>query len=594
MAGGELVMTRKLMTQAGINSKWKMKWSWKASATKQHMYVAVVESVTTDYLALHFTHGDDTSSHEGSLSPLSTDSTTVRGHFPDPRVLYWSISQYHDGRTASEDEARSDGPPPTTSLSKLGAPVEEVESSNTESGAPTVQAVTDPNPAMGGPDAQELTSHRPEEVMNRCTETGTPAMQAVEDWNNTLNQSADKELDEDEWTLEELIEHSDASGIPHHEARDDEVQSEDLEALAANEQQLDYDDLESLSDTSDTAPRQKGRSNKYADRIGRHSDLLASLALKEDEPTPNLNPLQLRIAESLLRAKWDERSHLEKRRTSSGYQERQVALIGILFRIDWSDATNPVLECRPVSSRHQMFSKLATSRHWCPSTCAGRWRMCLGILKALRLEVHADDKTLAKLLAQDAKEDRVIARDFLRIEDLRVLRAWIDPEARLLLDLTFFLGQRLSDVMRVRAGGIFSVNSPDGQLTAVTFTSTKTQTDPYALHVPEMTLGTRLSTHIEKWSLTANDVLFLDKNYTAISNAIKRLKTQQNRPELSVVSLRRGGLTHWALKKASVGLLLRLSRHTTEKMLMTYLGHGAYLTTHATELVNLAMLYPIE
>ena len=145
--------------------------------------------------------------------------------------------------------------------------------------------------------------------------------------------------------------------------------------------------------------------------------------------------------------------------------------------------------------------------------------------------------------------------------------------------LTFLLGQRLSDVVRLQARSLTTFP----RHRSVTFFEGKVvpKIGPFSVNfktpspTSQLAIAWEQLQHVAQSQALPTD--YLVQNPKMAQEKIVSFITKDVR------SLRRGGLTMMALSGATMEQLLIFSKHASEKMLMKYILHGAALAQQAEE-----------
>jgi hypothetical protein len=162
------------------------------------------------------------------------------------------------------------------------------------------------------------------------------------------------------------------------------------------------------------------------------------------------------------------------------------------------------------------------------------------------------------------------------------------------LRLSFELGQRMGDCLNLQATHIRQINDPKThtQFVAVKFVKGKTtrRMDPYTLHVPFGSITGQEVYQLAQAVISRQGkaqgepsigpLLFGPKKDAEA--AIRRALLRVNK-DLSILSVRRGGLQRMSLEGCSIACLMHHSRHADETMLNRYLGWGTFNLEAARE-----------
>lgn len=280
-------------------------------------------------------------------------------------------------------------------------------------------------------------------------------------------------------------------------------------------------------------------------------------------------------------AAWDARSATRKALVSRQYQDlqRRFLYLSVL------DAPEFI----------QQFDLEKTKRSWSGATAALYFVAALEARETIGMIVEEELRLKAKLLTYEEKEEDGV-RPTLAATPQQIQQAatFLQPQHAAALLVSFELGQRLGDCLNLFADKVQTFLDPQTRVDFVALTFVKGKTtrrrDPYTLHMPlhtqagqavhslvTSTLQTKQSASKTK---SPTKLLFGPKQAAllAIRQALKQVHN-----DLSILSVRRGGLQRMALGGCSVACLMHHSRHADETMLNRYLQWGLYNLEMARE-----------
>jgi hypothetical protein len=183
-------------------------------------------------------------------------------------------------------------------------------------------------------------------------------------------------------------------------------------------------------------------------------------------------------------------------------------------------------------------------------------------------------------LEEDSKHPTVPAEPDEIERAIQALLGGGHTEESVALELAYVIGQRQGDVLNLRTASLSIVQ----KYVAIQFRVGKCtrRVQPFCLHVPtESRVGRRLLELQTARVTSREDFLFRSHQdklqvLTTIKAALKNVNVN-----LTILSVRRGGLQAMALAQLPMWVLLHHSRHTTEKNLMRYLNWGEVFTAGA-------------
>lgn len=273
-----------------------------------------------------------------------------------------------------------------------------------------------------------------------------------------------------------------------------------------------------------------------------------------------------------LKSRWDQRSGSLKQISTAAWQNTQRRFLPLL-----------VLS---TSEREEEFEARRDAGGWSYRTCAGYWSAMVKAAEQVGVQVTPEMRVCGRLYSFLGKEEdeKRKTKPLLRGQ-LSHLQPLLCPLTFLLVETAFELGQRIGDTAKLQADHITWLQ--DGatglKLLAIQYRKGKTtrRRDPFTLH-----LAASMPLAADLWNTAQSrrgQLLFCDPDnvcamMTEMRNALKNIDA-----ELSLLSIRRGGLQDMALAGMSESSLLHHSRHTTLQLLHRYLEWGTLMLDHARE-----------
>jgi hypothetical protein len=172
-------------------------------------------------------------------------------------------------------------------------------------------------------------------------------------------------------------------------------------------------------------------------------------------------------------------------------------------------------------------------------------------------------------------------------DEVTAAAALLPPHLALVCQLAYILGQRLGDCLNLTSPCCTVIYDPVSGVTflSILFRRGKTTrvTQPFTLHLPMTHVIAPEILHLDK--ARRGRLLFCDDGEDAKMTALKLIAgaLRQVNPNLTALSIRRGGLQAMALSGCSTETLLAHSRHQCQKNLERYLNWGALLLDPARE-----------
>jgi hypothetical protein len=248
----------------------------------------------------------------------------------------------------------------------------------------------------------------------------------------------------------------------------------------------------------------------------------------------------------------------------------------------------------PEKEALEHFDRIRETGGWCGTTTAQYWATICAAAKTLSLPLppsFAQRRKIYEHLAKEENDKRPTVP--MTNSDMVAIGCALRQDHRLELQVSFFLGQRIGDVLQVRVEGLRQIDDTPSKtgLLSIAFRKGKTvrRRDPFSLHIPS---DQPLAQELLQVAATksAKDYLFVaDESRETAMSAI-RSAIKKHDPTLSLLLIRRGGLQALADEGASLSTLLHHSRHTTEMMLNRYLNWGERNLLAARERLGLTSL----
>ena len=219
--------------------------------------------------------------------------------------------------------------------------------------------------------------------------------------------------------------------------------------------------------------------------------------------------------------------------------------------------------------RFLIFRELAQIVPWAPSTQAAYWEGVVAMLTALGATQSHDLRNL-RWLEQESAQVQPKAAPPLRLEHIQAILHAPVSEAAVAILLTWFLGQRLSDIALLQPNRI-RVQSKE--FISITFVEGKVirKIRPYSLFLP-------VDHFLTTWLLRlASSRTGGTRVFNAALDIETRLLLKAIDETLEARSVRRGGLQMMALSGWPRESILMFSKHASVAMLNKYLDAGALI-----------------
>lgn len=231
------------------------------------------------------------------------------------------------------------------------------------------------------------------------------------------------------------------------------------------------------------------------------------------------------------------------------------------------------LAIKDEDKREEIFDAVAEVFGWSPQTQPNYWSGLMKAMQLLNMNPSFRARLKAKLLSVQAKESDSIRPTIPASEDqIRMaIKKLTSREAKAALHLAFELGQRQGDVLNLEIGSITVVSKGLQQYIAIRFRKGKTtrRLQPYCLHLRREEQLSNDLLQLQESKQDSKGLLFGNPEQT-----LEEIRVQMNSLNLSILSIRRGGLQRMSTNGLSIESLLHHSRHTSIPSLMRYLNWG--------------------
>lgn len=274
-----------------------------------------------------------------------------------------------------------------------------------------------------------------------------------------------------------------------------------------------------------------------------------------------------------LNEKWAQRHAVVRSATSKAYQK-------VMYNF---------LALSPLSPevRIDIITAMSAVLGWDPATTSKYWHATTAAMKSVNVEVTPLDRLCTKnleILAKAKIPDLPTVP--LSETDLQQILPAMSWEAQMILLISFLLGQRICDVIKLTTDQIHQVTDTTTHTEFVTLTfydgKTIARLQPYTLHLPKNSAAGHL---IMKWKDSPA------KSVNAmVCNEIRIALQTVNNGNYSLLSIRKGGLQRMALAGMRDEDILTFSRHTTISMLHRYLDWGRVALTSTRVAHSLGLL----
>ena len=258
-----------------------------------------------------------------------------------------------------------------------------------------------------------------------------------------------------------------------------------------------------------------------------------------------------------LMSRWSFRASAY-RRSGSEFQSVQLRFL-------------PFAQLHPLL-RFDVFNTISEQKAWRWSTRETYWGTIISMLRVCQIPIcDHDGKNLAYLKAKAQTELPSTAPPMLEIH-IFMLRV---DKISLLIIITFFLGQRISDMAIAQLPHIRVM----GHFIAITLVEGKVipRIGPYTLFISSSTFYGQAMLHLMQQR--AGEKFLWEPGTLAEATVRLHEMGLENR------SVRRGGLQQMAMLRWPPHVILRFSKHVDEPMLMKYLGHGQVVLHDALTMI---------
>lgn len=283
---------------------------------------------------------------------------------------------------------------------------------------------------------------------------------------------------------------------------------------------------------------------------------------------------------TILESKWEARSEMMRKTSQESWQATQHRFLPLL--------------CLPPAEMEEEFELRRDCFEWTYGTAGQYWSALIKAAETVGIAITFHMRQVAKVYKflkneEDPKRPTKPIQEPILLAAANQLQSQDKQGAALALQISYVLGQRVGDTLKLMAKSIDTVRDEATSLTFVALTyrygKTTRRRAPYTVHLDG---ETDLAQELLSWSATRQDnssPLFGD-NLTVLGDIRDALKTQD--AELCILSVRRGGLQRMALAGLSQETILHHSRHATISMLDRYLEWGKLSLNAAREMVSLA------
>lgn len=285
------------------------------------------------------------------------------------------------------------------------------------------------------------------------------------------------------------------------------------------------------------------------------------------EKEPEYLTTDLTAAERLLleefRVKWRSQPVVFQKLSSDGWRNVQCRFLELLpLQPDEMEAEFEL--------RRDVFQ-------WSYGTCSQYWSALIKAAEAVELPITRRMRAQAKIFNfmkwEESPKRPTTAASLIEIQEASLS---LSPMASVALQISFELGQRLGDTLKLERCGIDKIFDDFTKTSFVTLTYRKGKTTrrraPFTVHLMEhSTVGKLLLDYVP----TVNELnLFGDlPQHIKILGEIRDSLSNVN-AALGILSVRRGGLQAMALAGLSEAAILHHSRHSTRELLERYLEWG--------------------
>ena len=271
---------------------------------------------------------------------------------------------------------------------------------------------------------------------------------------------------------------------------------------------------------------------------------------------------------------------------SQGYKSAQLR---VLFLADY-----------PHAKRFTRFEAECLKHRLAPTSAASLWVAWIAVQKSITeltsIERAADAKALNQLEIRANKHHVWFAKPLTRemLQDVMTISD-SDPSMASLIAMSWTLGQRLSDMIRLHPTDVTPSHIPNTICICVRRFKTERTNQPYTLFAN--TSSTWYKQFCRDVSRAAKHKTFIYTNEDTQEehNAVIHRATELLRhvdSDLESRSVRRGGLQDMAIRGTPSKVILKFSRHASLEMLDRYLNWGASSTHSAMAMLTAQQVAP--
>jgi integrase len=225
------------------------------------------------------------------------------------------------------------------------------------------------------------------------------------------------------------------------------------------------------------------------------------------------------------------------------------------------------------------FEKARVDYSWSYATAALYFSATMCAAKATGTDLGGSAVATQKMYSILAGEDEPKRpTEPLTEEIVQQVAAHLSPDAQLLLQIAFHLGQRVGDCAQLQSKNlkVLEPTKTTPRLAAFNFRQGKTTRvkSQFTMHLPLN--DTEFKWLTEGWKRLNERQFCFGANLNACVVVMTEIRKELKRinPQLSLLSIRRGGLQAMALEGMSKSTLLHHSRHSRESTLDRYLSGG--------------------
>lgn len=282
------------------------------------------------------------------------------------------------------------------------------------------------------------------------------------------------------------------------------------------------------------------------------------------------------LQHQILLARWNSRPPSLKAATTPEYQREKLKKLELLCIADLVD-------------REEEFDRRVNWLDWDYSTASAYWSQMVKLAEDVGVPVDHSMRVKGRVLNSLAREN-LPGRPTtpLLVQQLHSVLPLLPLDLRLAVAVSFLLGQRMGDTLKLERGCLDTVTDISSGTTFLCLQYRRGKTtrrkQPFTLHLPRQ-YGIAQELLDLQQSGHPGTPLFLDSEKGDPERALNTIRTALHTVDggLSVLSIRRGGLQHMAQLGASTETLLHHSRHSKQELLERYLSYGKLLLSAARE-----------